>query len=54
MGIDEYLAFGEEWVKEVMKLRKKDLIEQYKRVCLENQKLKKEIQEAKKGNYKNA
>ncbi len=39
MDIDKnYIPFGEEWKKELMKFNKKSLIELHKVVCIENQK----------------
>lgn len=36
----EYTPFGEEWIKEVMKLPKRELVEFFKNKCKENAKLK--------------
>lgn len=33
----EYVPFGTEWEKEVMKLSKKDLVELYRKSCIKNQ-----------------
>jgi hypothetical protein len=43
MKIEEYEPFGKEWEKEMMRLRKKDLIALFKMTCLENQEFKKEV-----------
>lgn len=34
---EEYIPFGEEWVKEVRKFSKEELINQYRNVCIELQ-----------------
>lgn len=45
---DDYIPFGEEWEKELMKWRKPDLIQLLKKNLIENQKLNKIVSEANK------
>ena len=33
---EEYIPFGDEWVAEVMKARKADIVAMYRKCCIEN------------------
>lgn len=45
---EDYIPFGEEWKKEMMKHKKEDLVLLYKSSCVLNQQYKKEIENLKK------
>lgn len=38
--MENYVPFGEEWEKEMMKLPKKFIVEMYRKVCMEKQQAK--------------
>ena len=37
---EDYIPFGKEWEKELMKLPKRVIIDMYRKVCIKNQKNK--------------
>ena len=44
---EDYIPFGKEWEKELMKLPKKFIIDMYRKVCINNQKKQSLIDEFK-------
>lgn len=41
----EYIPFGEEWEKSVMRLSKASIVKMYRLVCIEKLKLEKKLEE---------
>lgn len=44
---DDYIPFGEEWEKSMMKMSKATIVRMYRKVCIEKLQLEEKMKEAK-------